>query len=103
MDIQFSSYFRLLKKTLNPGSPKDETPPVSEPDLGSSLIDKQQQQQQQQQPQQPKAAAGEDSSKENYDMFMLQRVKALQQVNPALKALIDLQGTSSFYIQYSED
>ena len=85
----------MLKKTLNPGSPKDETPPVSEPDLGSSLIDKQQPQQQQ--PQQPKAAAGEDSSKENYDMFMLQRVKALQQVNPALKALIDLQGRISLY------
>ena len=67
-----------MKRGLNPESPKEETttPPVSEPDLSS--IEKQ--------------SKPEDASKENYDMFMLQRVKALQQVNPALKALIDLQG-----------
>ena len=40
----------------------------------------------------------DDSTKENYEMFMLQRVKALQQVNPALKALMDLQGMTIFLL-----
>lgn len=40
-----------------------------------------------------------DSVKDNYDMFMLQRVKALQHVNPTLKALLDLQGTYSLPVK----
>ena len=80
--------FRLLKQNLNPPtSPKDETPPVSEPDLTGEN----KQLKPNNAPPQPESEA----SKENYDMFMLQRVKALQQVNPALKALIDLQGIIS--------